>query len=251
MRRAGELGEHELRTQHLSRAIAARRPRPGPPTPCPYLPGRIARHVTVLPSPATPGVYHSLMDLNFRRSGPVFYRPTCHSCAECRMLRVRVAEFRPSRAQRRCWRRNADADVSIEPARPSAEGLALYRRYLAARHDGQMDGSFEEYRSFLYASPVRTEHLVYRLAGKLVAVGVVDVEPEALSAVYCFFDPDVGRRSLGVYNVLRSLEECRRRGLRYLYLGFHVDGCRRMSYKSGYRPCERLEADGRWVQLAG
>jgi arginine-tRNA-protein transferase len=67
-----------------------------------------------------------------------------------------------------------------------------------------------------------------------------------MSAVYCYFDPDHPRRSLGVFNVLSLLEECRRRGIPHLYLGYHVTGSPQMSYKALYRPCERLEADGRW-----
>lgn len=69
-----------------------------------------------------------------------------------------------------------------------------------------------------------------------------------MSAVYCYFDPDAESRSLGVFNVLRMVEECRQRGLPYLYLGYYVRGCGRMSYKAGYRPCEILDRTGRWVR---
>ncbi|HSD29847.1 MAG TPA: arginyltransferase, partial [Vicinamibacteria bacterium] len=93
---------------------------------------------------------------------------------------------------------------------------------------------------------VETVEVTYRLDGRLLGVGIADVEPLALSAVYCYFDPDEERRSLGVFNVLMLIEEGRRRGARYLYLGYHVASCQRMSYKTSFRPCERLEADGRW-----
>jgi arginine-tRNA-protein transferase len=236
----------------LVRALEANHPAPGPPFPCPYLPDRLARHVTLVPSPLLPGVYGSLMDLNFRRSGPVFYRPACQGCSECRMLRLPVRAFRPSRAQRRAWARNQDLVVRV--GRPlsqvSEEKRRLYARYLEARHDGQMAGSREELEAFLYRSPIRTLEVEYRHHERLLAVGIADLEPQALSAVYCYFDPDTPARSLGVFNVLFLIEECRRRELAHLYLGYFVAGSPVMAYKAGYRPSEVLGADGHWERLA-
>jgi arginyl-tRNA--protein-N-Asp/Glu arginylyltransferase len=126
------------------------------------------------------------------------------------------------------------------------EKADLYRRYLAGRHDDQMDGSPEELERFLYAGCARTIETCYRLDGRLVAVGIADVEPQALSAVYCYFDPDRPERGLGVLNVLRLIEEARRRHVPWVYLGYFVAGSRTMAYKAGYRPCEALTPDGRW-----
>lgn len=233
----------------MAQAIERRGPPPGEAFRCPYLPGRMARHVTLIPSPLAPGVYHSLMDLNFRRLGPVFYRPQCDACRECRMIRVPVAEFTRSRSQRRCGARNADVSVEVGLPEPSEEKHRLYQRYLDARHDGQMDGSLFEFHDFLYTSAVDTIEVLYRAGGRLIGVGIADVEPLSMSAVYCYFAPEEARRAVGVFNVLWMIEECRRRGLPHLYLGYYVRDCGRMSYKAGYRPCEVLEPDGRWVPV--
>jgi arginyl-tRNA--protein-N-Asp/Glu arginylyltransferase len=251
-RTVGTSGEaaHAGLTQLLSRAMERRDLPLDGPFPCPYLPRRSARHLTVIPAPVFPGVYHALMDLNFRRLGPVFYRTRCEGCDQCRMLRVPVAEFSPSRAQRRCRARNADVEAVLAPSSPSADKLTLYRRYLEARHDGQMDGSELELRTLAGGSAVDTREIEYRVGGRLVAVGVADLEPQAMSAVYCYFDPDQSRRSLGVFNVLWMLDECRRRGLPWLYLGYWIAGSPRMSYKAGYRPCEALGADGTWSRVS-
>lgn len=243
--------DHESRTQLIARAIERGGPAPGEPFPCPYLADRMARHLTVLPSPIAPGVYHSLMDLNFRRLGPVFYRPQCEGCAECRMIRVPVAEFRPSRSQRRCRARNADLAVEMGRPAPSEEKHRLYTRYLDARHDGKMDGSPLEFHAFLYTSPLRTEEILYRAEGELIGVGIADIEPLAMSAVYCYFAPEAAARGVGVFNVLWMIEECRRREIPYLYLGYYVRDCGKMSYKAGYQPCEILGPDGRWNPFSG
>ena len=241
--------ESEILTRRLARAVESCDAPLDGPFPCPYLPERSALHQTIVAAPVFPGVYHALMDLNFRRLGPAFYRPRCKGCGECRMLRVPVAEFTPSRVQRRCRSRNADLDVALVTPSPSAEKLDLYRRYLDARHDGQMDGSDSELRALSAASAVDTREIEYRRHRRLVAVGVADLEPHAMSAVYCYFEPGESRRSLGVFNVLWMIDECRRRRLPWLYLGYWIRGSPRMSYKAGYRPCEVL-ADGRWSRMS-
>jgi arginine-tRNA-protein transferase len=236
-------------TRRLRALLDAQAPPPGAEFPCPYLAGRSARYVTLVPSPLVPGLYHSFMDLNFRRSGETFYRPACRGCAECRMLRLPVADFEPTRSQRRCLNRNRDLEVVVQEPKPTEEKRRLFARYLAARHDGSMDASAEGFEGFLYASPVRSLELEYRVGERLVAVGLADLEPQALSAVYCYFDPDEPRRSLGVLNVLALLEECRRLAVPYLYLGYWVEGSTTMDYKAGYRPCEVLGSDGQWTRL--
>lgn len=237
------------RRQLLALALERHRPRPSEPFACPYLPGREAQHVHVVPTPLGPGVLHALMDLNFRRTGQVFYRTACAGCAECRSLRVPVAPFQPNRSQRRCLAGNQDLSIEIGPLEPSEEKLALYQLYLSVRHDGTMSGSREEFEQFLYASPVQTVEMRYRLQGRLVALSVVDVEPEALSAVYCFFDPSLARRSLGTFNVLTLIAECRRRAVPHAYLGYWVPGSRAMDYKTRFRPCEVLTTEGAWERL--
>lgn len=234
----------------FARALLDARPEPGAPFACPYLPDREAQQLTVLPNPLRAGTYHALMDLNFRRLGRVFYRPACGGCSECRILRLPVAELRPSRSQRRCLARNGDVKVSLGRPQPTPDKWALYRRYLERRHDGAMDGSWEEFTSFLYSSPIETREVVYRIGERLLAVCLVDCEPLAWSAVYCYYDPDELRRGPGVLNVLTLVEQCRTRGVPWLYLGYYVRGCRAMAYKAAFAPCETLAGDGGFERLS-
>ena len=110
---------------------------PSPPAPCPYLPGRDSRLVVVRPQRLPAQLYHTFMDLNFRRLGEVVYRPECGSCRECHQLRVRALEFRPSRAQRRCARRNADVTIETHAPEATPEKHLVYQRYLAAGTTGR------------------------------------------------------------------------------------------------------------------
>jgi arginine-tRNA-protein transferase len=82
----------------------------------------------------------------------------------------------------------------------------------------------------------------------LVAIAVTDLLPNGLSAVYTFYDPDEERRSLGRFAILWQIDEAARLGLADLYLGYWIKNCRKMNYKTEYRPLELL-INQRWVSL--
>ena len=72
----------------------------------------------------------------------------------------------------------------------------------------------------------------------LVAVAIADVMENALSAVYTYFDPEYAYKSLGRFAVLLQIEEAQKRGLGWLYLGYWIKDCKKMSYKNEYQPME-------------
>lgn len=235
-----------LARARLARLVGALGLEASPPSPCPYLPGRASRLVALRPNRLTPRLYGLFLDLNFRRLQDLVYRPQCDACRECRELRVDVPRFRPTRAQGRCWRKNADVTAETGRPAPSAEKHALYRRYLEARHDGSMSGSAEEFEEFLHQAPEMTREVVFRAGGRLVGAGIFDVARDALSAVYFYFDPLLGARSPGTFNVLWLIEEARRLGCAWLYLGYYVAGSPSMAYKARFHPHEVLGDDGRF-----
>jgi arginine-tRNA-protein transferase len=82
----------------------------------------------------------------------------------------------------------------------------------------------------------------------LLGVAVTDLVTDGLSAIYTFFDPAVSARALGVFGILWQIEEAKRRNLPYLYLGYWIRGCSKMSYKTNYRPIEILLRDS-WIAI--
>ena len=222
----------------------------GEPHRCPYLPGREARELYALPVGLDAPLYRRLMDAGFRRAGGVFYRADCDACSACQAIRVPVERFTLSRSQRRVWRHNADVEVAAGALVSDDERWELFQRYQCEQHDGEMLGSRAEFEEFLTQSPISTLEMTYRVAGRLIGVGVVDKVPGALSSVYFYFDPIERRRSLGVFSGLCEIAECRRHGLPHWYIGYHVAGCRKMDYKSRFRPYELLRADGEFVEAS-
>ncbi len=195
-------------------------------------------------------LYSNLSVLGFRRSGNHLYRPHCGSCDACIPARIPVREFSPNRTQRRALRRNADLEVELTEDIRDQSAFDLYRRYIECRHaDGDMyPPDREQYQSFLDNAWECTRYYRFYAAGKLIAIAVVDELLDGLSAIYTFFDPDLDARSLGRYAILWQVQRAREQELDYLYLGYWIRGCKKMAYKSEYRPLE-IYVNGRWSTL--
>lgn len=218
---------------------------------CSYLPGRLARSAYADPSlPMSMGLYSALAEQGFRRSGNWVYRPCCSACSACTPTRLPVARFSPDRSQARSLRRNADLTCRQRPAEFVEEHFQLFQRYQRARHaDGGMaDAGRKAFMDFLGCAWSDTRFIEFRLGDDLLAVAVVDRLLGGLSAVYTFFDPGQSARGLGVFAVLWQVEEARRLGLDWLYLGYWIRDCRKMAYKSRYRPLEAW-VDGVWREV--
>ena len=219
---------------------------------CAYLTERVAR--TVFADPDAQPDKHAQTALaahGFRRSGRFLYKPSCPSCSACVPVRIPVAGFAPSRSQRRTRSANTDLVVAQATLDLGVEQLALYERYQHARHpDGAMVARApEQYLEYFASSFADTRLYEMRLDGALVGAMVVDHLDDALSAVYTFFDPALASRSLGTFAVLWQVEEARRLKLRWVYLGYWIAECRKMSYKDRFRPLERY-GDGRCESVA-
>lgn len=228
------------------------------PAPCPYLPGRTERKVfTELKGPQADALNDALSRIGFRRSQTVAYRPSCIDCRACVSVRVVAPEFRPSTTQKRALKRNGDL-VATE-CRPwaTAEQFELLQRYLATRHPGGGMAAMDEvdFADMVEHTTVTSSMIEYRepdsdgRPGRLVGACLTDRQGDGLSMIYSFYEPeDGGRAGLGNYIILDHIRRAAADGLRYVYLGYWVDGSRRMQYKIRYRPLERLEATG-WVRF--
>jgi arginine-tRNA-protein transferase len=217
-----------------------------PPHACPYFAERLATNRVFYSSQMTGEIYHRFMDSTFRRSGNIFYQPVCQDCRKCMPIRIPLARFVPSKSQRRCWRRNQDLTIHCDAPRATDEKFALYSRYLK-RHGKDEPEEATSFVDFLYQSPIDTVEFTYRDGtGRLLAVGICDVCPTALSSVYFYFDPADSRRGLGTFGVLKEIEYATQADMAHYYLGYWVEGSRTMDYKANFQPYELLHPDGQW-----
>ena len=222
------------------------------PAPCPYLEGRMERKVfSYLTGPDAPRRNAELSRRGFRRSQNIIYLPACEGCGACTPVRVVADAFTPSASRRRVLNRNADIVRRIRAPKATSEQFAVLRGYLDQRHgDGGMaDMTVLDYAAMVEETAVDTmliEYVAPRADGteQLIACALTDRLDDGLSMVYSFFEPDKSARSLGVYMVLDHIALAREFGLPYVYLGYWIDGSRKMDYKKTFQPIERLTATG-------
>jgi arginine-tRNA-protein transferase len=227
-----------------------------PTSACPYLRDQqqtLAVHHLLSVSPHE---LELLLSRGFRRFGFAYFRPVC-ACLACDSIRVPVATFRPSKSQKRAWKKASNLTITWGEPTVDDERIALYRAWHALRETtrgwGETDLDVASYvESFCMPHPCGRE-VSYRIDGRLVAVGIVDQASDGLSAVYCYYEPALAELSLGVVNVLACIERARELGLRHVYLGFRVEACPSLRYKASFRPYELLqgrpaEGEPTWTQ---
>lgn len=226
--------------------------------PCPYLPDRRERKVFthLLGSNAKP-LNDALSEAGFRRSQTIAYRPACEGCNACISVRIRVADFKMTKGFRRVMSVNRDIIRTHIESKATQEQFSILRDYLDDRHEdgGMVDMTALDYVSMIEDTTVNTEVVEYRVGSpdteretegndRLLAVALTDELADGLSMVYTFFDVHETGRSLGTYLILDHIEEARLRGLAYVYLGYWIKDCRKMTYKERFKPIEALTKEG-------
>jgi arginine-tRNA-protein transferase len=115
-----------------------------------------------------------------------------------------------------------------------------------------------DYAMMVEDSHVETRIIEYRKRGvdtgitgrgdELIAVALTDVLSDGLSMVYSFFNPSEENRSLGTFMILDHITRARRLGLPYVYLGYWIEGSKKMDYKGRFLPQQRLAPSG-WLRV--
>ena len=112
-----------------------------------------------------------------------------------------------------------------------------------------------DYAIMVEDSHVQTRVIEYRLRtpgdgisaqprGELIAVALSDLMSDGLSMVYSFYNPEMEKRSLGTMMVLDHIRRAKALGLPHVYLGYWVQGSKKMGYKTRFQPQEHLMSQG-------
>lgn len=142
--------------------------------------------------------------------------------------------------------------VTLENDAFTEDKYAVFENYQRVVHnEDPATISRKGFKRFLCNSPVRPDiwtdangrqrkvgsfHQCYRLDGKLVAVGVLDLLPEAVSAVYFMYDSSIHKHQPGKLGALREIALALEHGYRYWYPGYYIHSCPKMRYKIDYTP---------------
>ena len=80
---------------------------------------------------------------------------------------------------------------------------------------------------------------------QLIGSILLDFLDDGLSAVYSFYDPDFIKNGIGKYLILKAIDKVKETRLRYLYLGYWIEGSDKMSYKGSSNSLEIFN-EGTW-----
>lgn len=142
--------------------------------------------------------------------------------------------------------------VTLEPDTFTEEKYAVFENYQRIVHEEPPSKITRHgFKRFLCDSPLKREtyvdadgkerqvgsyHHCYRLDGKLVAIGVLDLLPNCVSAVYFFYHESVHCHSPGKLGALREIALAIEGGYRWWYSGYYIHSCPKMRYKIDYSP---------------
>jgi arginine-tRNA-protein transferase len=204
---------------------------------------------------APPGLMDRLWADGWRHFGDYFFRYSRTeaedgSCQTIQPLRIPLADFAPSKSQRRISKRNRDVTIAIGPAVVDDEREALF-----LMHRERFVTHVPESLRIFIPSPTPAQlpctclSVEVRLAGKLLAVSYLDVDTEAVSSVYAIFDPTEQRRGLGTLTLLEEIRWAQSQGKRWLYPGYATVEPSTYDYKKSFRPAECFDWNGNWRVL--
>ncbi|CAJ2511821.1 Uu.00g074460.m01.CDS01 [Anthostomella pinea] len=156
--------------------------------------------------------------------------------------------------------------VTLEPDSFTEEKYGVFESYQRIVHkESPSDISRDGFRRFLCSSPLRREqltspdgrerqlgsfHQCYRLDGQLVAIGVLDLLPDSVSAVYFLYHESIHKWSPGKLGALREIALAAEAGYRWWYSGFYIHTCPKMRYKIDFSPQQILNPNNmEWLDL--
>ena len=215
---------------------------------CPYHLPHDAIFYQALFSPLSDRAMELFLASGYRRNGNCLYTMHCPDCSSCIPIRLHPQEMKLNRNQRRVLKKNQDIEVEFAPLTPSEENIKLCEKFLRGRYPQKNNDGKSYYEGFFLNRIIQSMEFRFRLQGRLVGTGIVDIGQNWMNAVYFYFDPDYASRSLGTFNILSMIEACLKLDISYLYLGYYIEEVAAMNYKRHFNP-HYLYLDDLWQKV--
>lgn len=215
---------------------------------CPYHLPHDAMFYQALFSPLSDRAMELFLASGYRRNGNCLYTMHCSTCRACIPIRLDTQKLQLNRNQRRVLKKNQDIEVEFAPIEAREESTKLCEKFLRGRYPQKNNDGNNYYNGFFLNKITPGMEFHYRLQGRLVGSGIVDVGQNWMNAVYCYFDPDEASRSLGTFNILTMIETCLKLDISYLYLGYYIEEVAAMNYKRYFNP-HYLYIDDSWQKV--
>jgi arginine-tRNA-protein transferase len=150
-------------------------------------------------------------------------------------------------------------EVTLEPDIFTEEKFKLFEDYQRhVHHEPPSKISPSGFKSFLCGSPLTPQtslaigastkrlgsyHQCYRLDGRLIAMGVLDLLPHCVSGVYLIYHSDFEKWGFGKISALHEASLALEGGYQYYYMGYYIHSCVKMRYKNNYKPQYLLDLE--------
>ncbi|MCI2236392.1 MULTISPECIES: arginyltransferase [Helicobacter] len=212
--------------------------------PCSYLEGIESKFRYFYIKQCSKEFYDLLLQRGWRRFGCYFFVPICQGCEECISIRQDCENFIFSKSHQRILKN--PLKLKITRPRVSFEHLELYEKYHRVMHDKKgweyQKSTLEiYYETFVQGYQDFGYEFDYYYEEKLVGVALVDVLDNAISAVYCYYDHDFKKFSIGSYSILKQIAFAKEYNIKYLYPGYWIKDHYSMGYKEKFKPFEVLQ----------
>ena len=190
--------------------------------------------------------FEYLLAHGMRHFGDYYFRPRCLDCYRCIPIRVRTEDFKMTRRQERALKSCHRVMVKIGAPRYADDKFDLYighkKKFCALQDDVEDEQNF---RLSFYVNTTFGVEFEYYIDEKLVGIALGDHTSNTFSAIYTFYDTSDSKLSLGTFSILKQLEFCRQRGVKFFYLGYYIGDNQSLKYKGDFRPNE-IYIDHSW-----
>ncbi|PLY06290.1 MAG: arginyltransferase [Arcobacter sp.] len=190
--------------------------------------------------------YQNMLEHGWRRFGKMHFVPECKGCTKCISMRIDVKNYKFSRSEKRVFKKNLDIKLYIQAPTLTLDHLRLYDKYhyhMSQKKDWNYSPiEPSEYdRSYVQGKDEFTKEFLYVKDKKLVGVALVDMLPNSISSIYCFYDHDFEDLSIGKFSILAQIKIAKELNIPYIYLGYWIKDHFSMGYKEAYTPFEILK----------
>ncbi len=132
-----------------------------------------------------------------------------------------------------------------------AESYSIFQKFQMGIHqENEEDCQMRHFKDFLIDSPLiqqkysdsiyfGTFHYQYLVDDKIFAVGVLDILPKGIVCEYLYYNPEYRFITPGVISALLEISLTQHyfklaASIQYYYMGYYVQSCPKMNYKSRY-----------------
>ena len=189
----------------------------------------------------------------WRHFGTYFYRysilPKHGRILNVLSLRIRLSKFKYSRSHKRIIAKNNDLRVEFKPAFVNKEVTELFEKHKKRFKENIPESIYVFVSRKPDIVPCEAESLCLYKDDKLVGISYFDLGEQSTSSIYQCYDPDLSKRSLGIFMILESIKRSIELKKDFYYPGYAYKEPSHYDYKKRFSATEYFNWDDKWLDL--